>query len=921
MKPKHFVLLSLTLLLAVVGVIYAKTGAFAQTDSPSQLAPIHPQFAFLDAQGQNVLATARPVSTMQTCGQCHDTVFIASHSFHADLGLSSFGEAGNSASHSWDQSDGLFGKWNPLTYRYLSATGDERLDLGTSNWIQTFGDRIVGGGPAAQSRTGQALPLGDPNPEGWNWQQSGVVEMDCFLCHFSNPNQAARLEALQAGKFEWASTATLAGTGLVESAGGTYTWNRGAFTEDGLLLPESITLQDPSNENCAQCHGVVHTAQEPLTLANCDLVNWQTATTGQVISPQNISESGMNLSGKGTLTRSFDIHAERGLSCTDCHYSLNNPVYYQAENTPEHLQFDPRRLEIGEYLVKPDHNFARGQSAQYTIAPELKGTMRRCESCHNANDTHDWLPYVDRHLDELACESCHIPQLYAPAVQSYDWTVLQADGQPVRLCRGVEGTTATLNDLVTGFTPVLMPRENIDGNITLAPYNLVTAWYWVYKGSNGSRPVRIVDLQAAFFEDGSYAPEILQALDTDGNRSLSAAELSLDTPEKQSVVASRLAALGLQDPYIEAEIQPYSVNHNVTGSEWAIKDCQACHSDDSHITQPIQLTSSTIAGVQPEFVKDANTVASGSLYTENGALYYRPATRNQKLYVFGHDRVPWIDWLGTLFFVGVLGTVAVHSGLRFYAALKAPRLKHELKKVYMYTAYERFWHWLQTFVIVLLLFTGLIIHRPDMFGIFSFRYVVLVHNILAVLLVINAVLSLFYHLVSGEIRQYIPQPYGFFNDAIIQAKYYLRGIFKGDAHPFEKVPQKKLNPLQQITYFGILNVLLPLQIITGALMWGVQQWPQISGWFGGLPYLAPFHSLVAWTFAAFIVGHVYLTTTGHRPLTSIKAMMNGWEEVDAHGTRSLEAESGAEEQDTAGAKLTTHEKLALEAHQEEKNDE
>jgi thiosulfate reductase cytochrome b subunit len=915
MKLKHFVLLSLILLLAAAGVIFARAGVLAQSTLSSQIAPIHPQFAFLDPQGQNVLDTAQPVSTMKTCGQCHDTDFIASHSFHADLGLSSFGEATSNSAHSWDQSDGLFGKWNPLTYRYLSAAGDERLDLGTSGWIQTFGDRIVGGGPAVQSRTGQALPEGDPNPEGWDWQQSGVMEMDCFLCHFSSPNNDARVQALQDGKFQWANTATLVGTGLVESAGGAYNWNPVAFTEDGLLLPESITIHDPTNENCAQCHGVVHTTQEPLALAGCDLTNWQTATTGQVISAQKISDSGLNLSGKGTLTRSFDIHAERGLKCTDCHYSLNNPVYYQAGNSPAYLQFDPRRLEIGEYLQKPDHNFARGQSAQYTIAPELKGTMRRCESCHNANDTHDWLPYVDRHLDELACESCHIPKLYAPAVQSYDWTVLQADGQPVSVCRGVEGNTATLNDLVTGFTPVLMPRENIDGNITLAPYNLVTAWYWVYDSSNGSRPVRMADLQAAFFEDGSYAPEILQVLDSDRNGSLSASELSLDTSEKKSVVASRLSALGLQNPHIEAEVQPYSVNHNVAGSEWATKDCQACHSDDSLITQPIQLADTVPAGVQPEFVKDANTVASGSLYTENGALYYRPATRSQKLYVFGHDRVSWIDWLGALFFVGVLGAVAVHGGLRFRAALKAPRHKPELVKVYMYTVYERFWHWLQTFVIVLLLFTGLIIHRPDMFGIFSFRYVVLIHNILAALLVINAALSLFYHLVSGEIRQYIPRPYGFFNDAIVQVKYYLHGIFKGEAHPFEKVPQKKLNPLQQITYFGILNVLLPLQIITGALMWGVQQWPQIAGWFGGLPYLAPFHSLVAWTFAAFIVGHIYLTTTGHQPLTSIKAMMDGWEDVNAHVARSPEAETAAEEQ------LTTEEKLAVKVSQEEKKDE
>ena len=57
-------------------------------------------------------------------------------------------------------------------------------------------------------------------------------------------------------------------------------------------------------------------------------------------------------------------------------------------------------------------------------------------------------------------------------------------------------------------------------------------------------------------------------------------------------------------------------------------------------------------------------------------------------------------------------------------------------------------------------------------------------------------------------------------------------------------------------------MLLPLQIITGALMWGVQQWPQAAAWSGGLPFLAPFHSLVAWLFASFIVAHVYLTTTG-----------------------------------------------------------
>jgi thiosulfate reductase cytochrome b subunit len=212
----------------------------------------------------------------------------------------------------------------------------------------------------------------------------------------------------------------------------------------------------------------------------------------------------------------------------------------------------------------------------------------------------------------------------------------------------------------------------------------------------------------------------------------------------------------------------------------------------------------------------------------------------------------------------------------------------------MYHKYERFWHWLQTVLIVLLLLTGLVIHRPDMFGIFSFRGMVSMHNVMAAILAVNAVLALFYHVTTGEVKQYIPRPYGFFNDAILQAKFYLNGIFKGAEHPFEKTERKKLNPLQQVTYFGILNVLLPLQGITGILMWGVQRWPGAANMLGGLPFLAPFHTLLAWTFAAFIVGHVYLTTTGREPLEGIKSMVTG-EDIEVPSTEPAEKEIKPEE--------------------------
>lgn len=241
-----------------------------------------------------------------------------------------------------------------------------------------------------------------------------------------------------------------------------------------------------------------------------------------------------------------------------------------------------------------------------------------------------------------------------------------------------------------------------------------------------------------------------------------------------------------------------------------------------------------------------------------------------------------VDGAGAAIFLSVLGAVFVHGGLRVLAARRHAAHQSELRVYYMYSVYERLWHWLQTGAILILIFTGLIIHKPNLFGMFSFAYVVQVHNIIAALLVINAALSLFYHLASGEIRQYLPRPYGFFDRAIVQAKFYLQGIFRGEKHPFSKTPEHKLNPLQQITYLGLLNVLLPLQILTGVLMWGAQRWPDLVARLGGLPLLAPLHTLVAWLLAAFVVAHVYLTTTGHAPLASIRAMIMGYDAVEAH---------------------------------------
>jgi cytochrome c553 len=676
-------LLAFGLLIAITAFGIGLRSALAKPEpAPAkQASTIHPTFAMLDSNGENVLDTGNAVSTMKTCGQCHNTEFIQQHAFHSDLGLKNYQATGE-----LNASNGLFGKWDPLTYRYLSQKGDERLDLSTAEWLMLYGNRVVGGGPANTSRDGESLSdlLADANnpeasilnegmPEAWEWSQSGTVEMNCFLCHLENPNNEARIKALEKGDFGYANMATLLGTGIVDRSNlgqNGFAYSIVAFDPNGELKPEFVKIQDPTNANCAACHGEVHTeTDEPLTITACDLNYLQTATTGQVIASQKISESGVNLSSKNELDRSWDIHAERQLKCTDCHFALNNPAHeLEAQDAnPDHLIYDPRKLEIDEYLERPDHNFARGVSAQFNVAPELKSTMRRCESCHDTNKSHaGWLPYNDRHMQVIACETCHIPKMYAPAYSTMDWTVIRLDGTARTECRGIEGTNTTTG-LVTGFQPVLMQRADIeDGKVLLAPYNLITSFFWVYEDGNGYvRPVRQADLEAVYLNNGVYSADVLSVFDTDGDGKLSDKELVLDTEAKQSLIAGKLESLGLNNIRIDGQVQPYSINHNVVDSKSATSDCAACHNADSRVTTPLLLADSAPIGVTPKFVSGVNVTATGSIVNENGALYYSPVNENDKTYIFGHNRISWIDWFGALLFIGTV--VGRHAQLIYVA--------------------------------------------------------------------------------------------------------------------------------------------------------------------------------------------------------------------------------------------------------------
>jgi thiosulfate reductase cytochrome b subunit len=198
-----------------------------------------------------------------------------------------------------------------------------------------------------------------------------------------------------------------------------------------------------------------------------------------------------------------------------------------------------------------------------------------------------------------------------------------------------------------------------------------------------------------------------------------------------------------------------------------------------------------------------------------------------------------------------------------------------MRRVILYERFERFWHWAQALLIIALVWTGFEARGllPKALG---FQWAVSAHNVAAVALMVLIVFAIFWHLTTGEWRQYIPTR-AFLREMVA---FYLTGIFKGAPHPVKKHRMAKLNPLQRLAYLGFKVLILPVQATTGAIYYSYPNLQQILGWPpASLRAIALIHVLGAFGLVAFLIGHVYLTTTGHTPLTNLKAMITGWEDL------------------------------------------
>lgn len=202
-----------------------------------------------------------------------------------------------------------------------------------------------------------------------------------------------------------------------------------------------------------------------------------------------------------------------------------------------------------------------------------------------------------------------------------------------------------------------------------------------------------------------------------------------------------------------------------------------------------------------------------------------------------------------------------------------------MRRHYLYPLWLRLWHASNAMLFLVLILSGLSLHysRPGS-PFLGFETAMVLHNAAGVLLALAYVGWFLFNLGSGNVRSYLPRMKRFFRDQRIQATYYLSGIFRGDPHPFPVHPKRKFNPLQQVTYFSIMYLLMPLIIVSGLFLLFPEYAPDsLWGW-GGIWPMATGHTVVGFLLSAFMFGHLYLATTGHTLTSNFKGMITGWHE-------------------------------------------
>lgn len=201
------------------------------------------------------------------------------------------------------------------------------------------------------------------------------------------------------------------------------------------------------------------------------------------------------------------------------------------------------------------------------------------------------------------------------------------------------------------------------------------------------------------------------------------------------------------------------------------------------------------------------------------------------------------------------------------------------KRIYLYPLWLRIWHVFNAVLFLILIVTGLSLqYSSSEKALIDFANAISWHNIAGILLAIAYVFFFLANYLSHNFKHYILWPRSLFVRLRKQAIYYGYGIFKGDTPPFPITEDQKFNPLQKLSYLGVMYILMPISIVTGlALLYPDYIFEKIFG-INGTLVTALLHMFVGFLLTLFLLIHLYFATLSKKRFANFKSIVNGWHE-------------------------------------------
>jgi thiosulfate reductase cytochrome b subunit len=103
----------------------------------------------------------------------------------------------------------------------------------------------------------------------------------------------------------------------------------------------------------------------------------------------------------------------------------------------------------------------------------------------------------------------------------------------------------------------------------------------------------------------------------------------------------------------------------------------------------------------------------------------------------------------------------------------------------------------------------------------------------------------------------------------------------------------RADSLQRLTCLGLKLLIFPIQGLTGLAYYYYDELSARSYLPDGVGTIALIHTAGAFALVAFLIAHLYLTTTGETLTSNPEAMVTGWEELPAPATARQSPETSA----------------------------